>query len=116
MRPILRQQNTVFLAAFALLFSAESAWHSCEAQASTNRSSRIERFESYPDVVIASHDARDTNTAFYAVGIRSYLSQSEDKSPAGRPSRAERLTSVAIIDGHPHNPSKLSLRHLSRVV
>ncbi|MBV8901337.1 MAG: hypothetical protein JOY92_14640 [Verrucomicrobia bacterium] len=116
MRPILHQQHTALLAAFALLISAASAWDLCEALASTNRLSRIQPFESYPDVVTAGRDARNTNRPFYGVGICRYLAQSgDDSAPAGI-SRAERLTPVAIIDGHPHNPSKLLLHHVSMAV
>lgn len=116
MRPVHHLQNTAFLAAFALLISAAYGRDPFEAQAPMNRSSRIEPFEAYPDVVTASHHARKTNRPFYGFGIRRYLSQSEDNSPSAKISSAERLTLVAIIDGHPHNPSKLLLQHLSIAV
>jgi hypothetical protein len=72
-----------------------------------DRFSRIQPFGSYPGIMAGSHDARNTNRPFYGFGIRSYLAQSEGNSPPAKISSAERLTPVAIIDGHPHNPSKL---------
>jgi hypothetical protein len=115
MRPVHHLQNTAFLAAFALLFSAAYGRDPFEAQAPMNRSSRIEPFEAYPGVVNASHDSGNANRSSYGFRIRTYLSQSEGNNvPAEISGSAiDHPTPVAIIDGHPHNPSTMLVQRLS---
>lgn len=119
MQPIHHTQNTGFLVVVALLFSAASPKHPFEARASTSHSSCIRPFESARDVVNAPQGAAGgANTRFYGLGVRSYPSTGEDnRAPAGIGAAPGcPMMRVTIVDGHPHNPSKLGVQRLSMVV
>lgn len=111
MRSIHHSQNTAFLAAVALLFSAASVSvrDPFEAQAPASRASRIQPAKYDLAVVKAHRDAGEADGLFYGFGIYGCFSQGEGNNVSGKVSRAanDRLAPVAIIDGHPHNPSTL---------
>ncbi|MBV9998317.1 MAG: hypothetical protein JO015_04295 [Verrucomicrobia bacterium] len=80
-----------------------------EAQASASRSFYTQSSRSYLAVVKAHREAGDADGVFSGCGIRSCFSQSEGNGVSAKVSRPadDRPTPVAIIDGHPHNPSTM---------
>ena len=116
MQPMHHSQHTTFLLMVALLFCAASPKHPFEAGASNGDSPCIQPFDSNRDVVNAPQGVGRANTSFDGFRVRSYPSPDEDnRATAGIGAAPGRPMRVVIVDGHPHNPSKLGVQRLSMV-